>query len=187
MPIPTLVTERLILRGVTEADADSYERHFVDYDVIRHLSAEVPWPYPTGGVRAFICAAIVPVQGHDRWVWGLHRKDVDGVIGAIDLRRDGERKNRGFWLGREFWGRGYMTEAVIRVNDFAFNELGFERLLFANAVSNERSRNIKLKTGARFIGVAPGKFVDAGYTQQEMWALTKEQWLAWKSRISEQR
>jgi len=180
MPIPTLVTERLILRGVTEADAESYERHFVDYEVIRHLSADVPWPYPADGVRNFIREAILPAQGHDRWVWGLHRKDADGMIGQIDLRRHGTRKNRGFWLGRAFWGRGYMTEAVSRVNDFAFDELGFERLLFANAVGNEASRKIKLKTGARFIGVAPGTFVDAAYTQQEMWELTKEQWLAWR-------
>jgi RimJ/RimL family protein N-acetyltransferase len=180
MPIPALVTERLILRGVTEADADAYERHFVDYEVIRHLSAEVPWPYPADGVRSFIRDVIVPVQGHDRWIWGLHRKDAEGVIGAIDLRRDSERKNRGFWLGRAFWGNGYMTEAVSCINDFAFETLGFERLTFANAVGNEASRKIKVKTGARFVGVAPGKFVDAAYTQQEMWELTKEQWLAWR-------
>ncbi|WP_158628929.1 GNAT family N-acetyltransferase [Dyella choica] len=182
MPVPTLVTERLILRGITEADAEPYERHFVDYEVIRHLSAEVPWPFPAGGVGAFIRDRIVPVQGQDRWVWGLHRQGVDGVIGAIDLRRYGERKNRGFWLGREFWGKGYMTEAVIRVNDFAFDELGFERLVFANAVGNERSRNVKLRTGARLVGVAPGAFVDPAYTRQEIWELTKEQWLAWRGR-----
>ncbi|GLQ86461.1 GNAT family N-acetyltransferase [Dyella flagellata] len=180
MPIPMLATERLNLLGVTEADAEAYEHHFVDYEVIRHLSAEVPWPFPAGGVQAFIRDQIVPVQGQDRWVWGLHRKSVDGLIGTIDLRRYGERKNRGFWLGRAFWGHGYMTEAVIRVNDFAFDELGFERLIFANAVGNERSRNIKLRTGARLVGLTPGAFVDPGYTRQEIWELTKEQWVAWR-------
>jgi RimJ/RimL family protein N-acetyltransferase len=180
MTIPTLVTQRLILRGVTEDDAEAYERHFVDYEVIRHLSADVPWPYPAGGVRAFIRDVIVPMQGHDRWVWGLHRKDAEGLIGAIDLRRHGARKNRGFWLGRAFWGRGYMTEAVTRINDCAFDELGFERLVFANAVGNKRSRDIKLRTGARLLGEEPGRFVDDAYTRQEMWELTKEQWLRWR-------
>jgi RimJ/RimL family protein N-acetyltransferase len=181
LSIPTLLTERLILRGVTAADTEAYERHFVDYEVIRHLSAEVPWPMPVDGVRAFIRERIVPVQGQDRWVWGVHRKDAEGVIGAIDLRRHGERKNRGFWLGRPFWGKGYMTEAVIRINEFAFEELGFERLVFANAVGNERSRNIKLRTGARLVGVVPGAFVDPAYTRQEIWELTRQQWAAWQA------
>lgn len=51
MSIPTLVTDRLILRGLSEDDAGAYERHFVDYEVIRHLSATAPWPHPEGGVR----------------------------------------------------------------------------------------------------------------------------------------
>lgn len=41
MLIPTLVTARLILRGLSEDDAGAYERHFVDYEVVRHLPATV--------------------------------------------------------------------------------------------------------------------------------------------------
>ena len=175
-PIPTLFTERLALRGVTEADAAAYERHFVDYEVIRHLSAAVPWPYPEGGVRAFIRDQVLPAQGRDRWVWGLHLKGAPGLIGAVDLWREGRPENRGFWLGRPFWGRGYMTEAVVRITDFAFDELGFERLVFANAVGNRRSRNLKERTAATLVDVAPAAFVDPAYRRTEIWQLTKEQW-----------
>lgn len=180
MSIPTLVTDRLMLRGLNEDDAGAYERHFVDYEVIRHLSATVPWPYPAGGVRTFIREHVLPEQGRDRWVWGLHRKDAEGVIGAIDLWRKGRPENRGFWLGRAFWGHGYMTEAALRVNDFAFEELGFDRLVFANAVGNRRSHDVKARTGATLIGVLPGRFVDPAHTQQEVWELTKAQWMVWR-------
>ncbi|WP_082109434.1 GNAT family N-acetyltransferase [Azospirillum thiophilum] len=157
--ISELFTDRLVLRGLTENDIEAYERHFIDYEVIRHLSAVISWPYPKGGIRSFICDQVLPMQGKDRWVWGLHLKETEELIGSIDLRREGSRGNRGFWLGRPFWGRGYMTEAVIRVTDFAFQDLGFDHLVFTNAVGNQRSHNIKARMGAVLMGVAPTAFV----------------------------
>lgn len=44
-----------------------------------------------------------------------------------------------------------MTEAVKPVMNFAFKELGFDQLVFTNAVGNQRSRRIEEKTGARLI------------------------------------
>ena len=179
--VPTLLTERLALRAVTEADADSYERHFVDYEVIRHLSARVPWPYPDRGVADFIRGEILPAQGRDRWIWGLHVKGNDsGLIGVIDLWRQGSPEHRGFWLGRAFWGRGYMNEAVVRVTDFAFDDLGFDHLVLSNAVGNRRSHDVKARTGARLVETAPQKFVDPTYTHAEIWRLTKAEWQAWR-------
>ena len=179
--IPNLFTERLVLRGVTEADVEAYEGHFVDYEIIRRLSAIVPWPYPEGGVRAFIRDQILPAQGRERWMWGLHLEGADGLIGAVDLWRAGKPENRGFWLGQPFWGREYMTEAVIRVTDFAFHELGFGQLVFANAVGNRRSHDIKARTGAELVDVVPAKFLDPTYTQHEIWRLTKKQWRDWRN------
>lgn len=175
--LPTFETKRLILKEVSLADVPSYEKYFVDYEVIGHLSAAVPWPYPKNGVEEFLKTVILPQQGKDRWLWGLYRKEKsDEVIGCVDLWREGRPENRGFWLGRPFWGNGYMTEAVEPVMNYAFNELGFEKLTFANAVGNSRSRRIKEKTGARLIDVRPAKFVNPSYTEHEVWELTKEDW-----------
>jgi RimJ/RimL family protein N-acetyltransferase len=85
-------------------------------------------------------------------------------------------ENRGFWLGRRLWGRGLMSEAVQPVLGFAFGDLGFDRLVFTNAVGNERSRRIKENTGARLIDVRPAKFVDRSYSDHEIWELTKNEW-----------
>lgn len=66
--VPTFETERLFLRGVGIEDAASYEKHFVDYEVISELASAVPWPYPKGGVYEYVRSTIVPAQGNDRWV-----------------------------------------------------------------------------------------------------------------------
>jgi hypothetical protein len=60
--------------------------------------------------------------------------------------------------------------------DYAFNALGFEKVILANAVGNERSRRIKEKNGAHLLRTEPAKFVNPTYTEHEIWELTKEQW-----------
>lgn len=175
--LPEFQTARLILRGITLADAEAYHRHFVDYEVIQHLSNAVPWPYPNDGVQLFIENFILPNQGKDRWMWGIYLKDNSSeLIGGIDLWRQGRPEHRGFWLGKKFWGMGYMTEAVKPVMDYAFDHLSFEKIILSNAVGNLRSRRIKEKTGATFIGTRPSKFVSPLYTESELWEITKENW-----------
>jgi len=171
-------TERLLLRAVTAEDIPSYTKHFVDYEIIEHLAAAVPWPYPANGVDWFLKEVIWPVQGKTRWMWGLFEKsNPTELIGCVDLWRVGHPENRGFWLGKKFWGKGYMTEAVDPVMAYAFNELGFEKLVFANAAGNLKSRRIKEKTGCRLIDIRPAKFVNPKYTEHEICELTKEEWL----------
>lgn len=179
--LPVFKTDRLILRGVELSDAESYQKNFADYEVIRHLSHHVPWPYPEDGVYNFLKDGILPSQGSDRWTWAILLKDQpDEVIGVVDLWRKGSPENRGFWLARKHWGKGIMTEAVEPVMDYAFKYLGFETLIFANAVGNTRSRRVKEKTGAKLTDVKPAKFVDPQYTEHEIWELNKEDWFASK-------
>ncbi|MBP9791646.1 MAG: GNAT family N-acetyltransferase [Rickettsiales bacterium] len=174
---PTFRTERLILREITEADAPSYEENFVTYDVISQLSKAVPWPYPKDGVLEWIKNEILPKNGKDKWVWGISLKDKPNeIIGVVELWKEGKPENRGFFLGKRFWGQGFMTEAVKPVTNYAFDVLGFEKLIFANALGNNRSRRIKEKTGARLIRLEPAKYVSPDYTQREVWELKKEEW-----------
>lgn len=179
MPIPEFTTKRLTLRGVRESDAPCYTEQFVDYEVIRNLSAVVPWPYPPDGVMEYIQRTILPNQGNNRWTWGIFLKErPERLIGAIELWRPGSPENRGFWLGRAYWGQGLMTEAVVPVMDYAFDTLGFDVLVFSNARGNSRSRRIKEKTGARLVRTEPAGFVDPAFKEREVWELSKAEWYA---------
>lgn len=176
--IPQFETERLILRAPTEQDIPAWQKYFADFGIIGHLNKNVPWPYPADGAAQFFYEKVAPVQGKDEWIWGLFLKpNPDEAIGLVHLRRNGElHGHRGFWLARKYWGRGLMTEAVARVMDYAFGELGFESMILCNAFGNTRSRRVKEKTGAIFIRVEPAEFNDPQYTQREVWELTKERW-----------
>ncbi len=181
--LPEFETKHLFLRGVRIEDWESYEKNFADYEVIQHLSHHVPWPYPKGLVKTYLEDLILPEQGKTRWLWAIFLKDNrDEVIGCVDLWREGRPENRGFWLAKKCWGRGFMTEAVTPITEYAFSALGFEKLVFANAVGNLRSRRIKEKTGAIFIEKQPAKFVDPKYTEHEIWELTKLNWNKFKNK-----
>jgi [ribosomal protein S5]-alanine N-acetyltransferase len=170
-------TDRLLLNPLRLEDATDYQKHFVDYEVIQHLSANVPWPYPENGVREFLEKIILPGQGKERWTWGIFLKVApQELIGCVDLWRKPCPENRGFWLGRKFWGQGYMSEAIRPIMDYAFNDLGFEKVFLTNAVGNERSRRVKEKSGARLIETRPAKFVGQQYNETELWELSKEAW-----------
>lgn len=171
-------TDRLILRPIRLSDADSYQKNFCNYEIIRHLSHLVPWPYPDDGAYQFIKNVLLPNQGVSRWTWVLLLKDDPSeIIGAVDLWREAQPENRGFWLAHPYWGNGFMREATDVVTQYAFTDLGFEKLVFANAVGNIRSRKIKEKSGARLLETRPAQFVDPIYTEHEIWQLTKAEWL----------
>ncbi len=177
MNLPTFTTSRLILRAINENDYSSYEKYFNDYDVIRFLVKTVPWPYPKNGVKDYIEQQIFPYLGNDRWLWGIFLKALPHeLIGAIELRRIANPDNRGFWLGKHFWGKGIMTEALAPITEYAFDILGFEKMIFTNAVGNRASRRLKEKMSARFLYREAAEFVDPSLKEHEVWELSKKDW-----------
>lgn len=160
---------------LVETDAPAYQHYFVDCKVIRQLAASVPWAYPDDGVVNYIRSDIIPEQGRERWVWAITRKENPSeLIGAIELMRKATPTNRGFWLGSPSWGRGYMTEAVKPSTHYAFRKLGFEKLIFVNAVGNRRSARMKDKSGARLIRREAASYVDPSLTERELYELLKD-------------
>jgi RimJ/RimL family protein N-acetyltransferase len=55
----------------------------------------------------------------------------------------------GYLLGRDYWGRGYATEAATAVRDWAFANLDLERLIALILPGNERSAAVARKLGMK--------------------------------------
>jgi len=177
-PLPSLETPRLILRPVSLRDADAVQANFNDWEVIRHLSLQVPWPYPEDGARQFISEVLLPAMAKGNCMcWALVEKEgTDEAIGLLEYRCGANASDhRGFWLGRQYWGKGYMTEAVTAFQDYVFFELGVDELVLHNAKVNTRSHRIKEKTGARFVQLVSIPHHE-GVTETEQWVVTREAW-----------
>jgi RimJ/RimL family protein N-acetyltransferase len=72
-----------------------------------------------------------------------------------------------------------MTEAVIAVNDYWFDVLGFPVLRAPKAIANVASRRISEKTGMRMVGTEERNLV-SGRLESEMWEITAKEWRAFR-------
>jgi [ribosomal protein S5]-alanine N-acetyltransferase len=180
-----ITTDRLVLRPLSLQDAPAIQKYFPHWDIVRHLSAEaITWPYPPDGAEKFLRNIALPAmaRGED-WYVGITRKDdpAPEVIGVVHLRRDTASGNRGIWLAADFQGRGYMQEAVTALNDYAFDVLGFDRLIIKNAADNTASRKLKQKTAARHIATVPASHYLDGCPAQDIWELTAMEWRGFRA------
>jgi len=176
--IPTLETPRLLLRPLSIEDADQVQELFPQWEIVRHLNALVPWPYPSDGAYTFFRDVALPsVARGEQWIWTLRPKtDPDRVIGSISLMRS-DSENRGFWLGLPWHGQGLMTEAADAVTDFWFDTLGFPVLRVPKAVANVASRRVSEKQGMRVIATVDRDYV-SGRCRAEIWEITAVEWRA---------
>jgi ribosomal-protein-alanine N-acetyltransferase len=179
-PTPVLETERLVLRPLCLDDVPAIQRRFPHWEIVRHLAARVPWPYPADGAASHVAECLEQMARREKCYWAIFLKGGPAdLIGRIDLWPDDgvSRSQRGFWLDPEFQGGGLMTEAAERVTAFAFVELGWPHLWLGNAEANGASGRIKEKQGARLIDRVPFRFVEGEGTRM-VWLLRREDWLA---------
>ena len=178
---PILVTDRLVLRPLQEQDAPAIQRLFPQWEVVRWLTAAIPWPYPSDGAATNMSPG--PWQTRtwpSSWAWAITLKGSDELRGRIDLWPfDGKNRDmRGFWLDPELHGRGLMTEAANAVTAFALERLNWPFLYLTNAVANRASARVKEKQGAIEIAREPFAYVSGEDQRQILACSTREAWLA---------
>ncbi|TKI05230.1 GNAT family N-acetyltransferase [Martelella alba] len=176
MGIPIITTDRLILPPLVAQDAVQIQLIFPQWDIVRYLTAAVPWPYPGDGARQFIEKVALPAMlAGKAWYWTLRQKSSPAqIIGVINLS-DETDNHRGFWLSPAFQGRGFMFEACRAVTDFWFNTLQRPVLRVPKASANAASRRISTKSGMRLIKTEKKDYV-CGTLDSELWELTREEW-----------
>ena len=152
-------------------------------EVVEFLNGSIPWPYPDNGAEEFLSFVLPEMSQRKRFIWALTitQANVNELVGLIELDPYGPF-NRGFWLIPEHHKKGYMTEAVTAVNDFAFNVLEMPSMRLGNALPNIGSRKLKERSGAVLIEIIPEVEFVGGIYPEEVWELTAEEW--WENRAN---
>jgi ribosomal-protein-alanine N-acetyltransferase len=70
----------------------------------------------------------------------------------------------GYWIDQRYANKGFMTEAVLGLTDYGFNELKLHRIEINLRPENESSRRVAEKAGYHLEGERPSYLhIDGGW------------------------
>ena len=153
--IPTLKTQRLVLRGIKVGDCfDMFE-----YARLAKVTKFLTWsPHPD---VEYTKNYLKMLGNHYKlgsfYDWAIIDTEQEKMIGTCGFTRFNLPNNSaeiGYVLNPEYWGRGIAVEAAREVVRFGFEELGLNRIEARYMVGNEASKRVMEKLGMSFEGVA---------------------------------
>ena len=174
-----LMTQRLILRRWNQKDAEDLYRYACDPDV----GPIAGWPPHKNPDES---RAVIRDVLNGREAYAICLKEDRKAIGAIELKLNGhtdltdrdDECEMGYWLGKPFWGRGIVPEAVTEMLRRAFEDIGMQKVWVGYYEGNSKSKRVQEKCRFRFQRKSEG--VDVPLMQEKrtgyVSSLTKDQW-----------
>ncbi|MEJ2355154.1 MAG: GNAT family N-acetyltransferase [candidate division WOR-3 bacterium] len=147
---PTLTTKRLILRPLLLSDADRV-RLLAGNRKIADKMLNIPHPYKKGIAREWISTHQAKFEEGEAIHFAIVLKSGEVLIGVIGLNvnKDYNRAELGYWIGEEFWGRGYATEAARAVVEYGFLRLSLHKITSSHFARNPASGKVMRKIGMK--------------------------------------
>ena len=174
-----LETKRLILRPWELSDASSLYQYASDPDV----GPSAGWAVHTDidDSRRVIREILSKPE-----TYAVVRKGTDEAVGSISLMfgadnmsgKDSEPE-LGYWIGKPFWGNGYIPEAAECLIRRAFADLNADAVWCGYYEGNDKSRRVGEKCGFSYVRTNPRGDTQLGYTLPEIETkILREQWLS---------
>ena len=173
MHIPTLETQRLIMRKITPKDTDDMYEYSKDPNVTRYLL----W-YPHADreyTKAYVKLLQRQYKRGEFFDWGLELKETGKMIGTCGITSVDYQNNSceiGYVISEKFWNMGYATEAVKRVLRVCFDTFGFRRVEALHMEGNDASGAVMKKCGMKKEGtLRDAIFVKDEYRTVCVWSI----------------
>lgn len=175
-----LETERLILRPFQAGDDEAMFRNWAsDPTVTRYLT----WPaHESIQVTQWVLNAWIgqyDQPGHYQWAIVLKASgEPVGSIAAVNVNDSAQWVEIGYCLGKNWWRQGIMSEALKRVMDFFFREVGVGRVQARHDPRNPGSGGVMRKCGMSFEGVLrQADRNNQGICDAVMYSILREEYL----------
>jgi len=163
----TITTARLVLRPFDITDAQRISELCNNYNIYKS-TLTLPYPYPIESALAWIPTHEDNFKNDRLYEFALTDKTTGELYGAMSLSNNKTHKNGevAYWVGEEYWGNGYATEALKALITFAFTEKGYHKVWGRFFDSNPSSGRVMQKAGMVKEGllsehiIKEGKFLD---------------------------
>lgn len=142
-----LETERLIMREMTHADLLSLCEIMKDENTMYAYEGA----FSDAEVQEWLERQILRYQKWNFGLWAVVLKETGKMIGQCGLTmqpwKDGEVLEIGYLFNRNYWHKGYATEAAAACKRYAFDVLKAEEVCSIIRDTNIRSQNVALRNG----------------------------------------
>lgn len=172
----TLETERLLLRPLVLSDLEEVYSYSSDYEVAKYMYAlsfnkdEIP-PKEITADFLKLCEDEWQKEVQDFYEFAIMEKASGRQIGHIalyHLEEDNNGGEFGWILSREFWGKGYCTEAATELKRFAFETLHLTKIQAHCDEKNITSSRVMEKIGMKKVwGNGPRVYPNTGVESTE--------------------
>ena len=145
-----IVGEKCYLSPVNPEDAERYTEMLSDYEVARNLVV-APQVISLPQEREFLKR--LDSEGHTFAIVDLKTDQLLGNCGLSSVDLINGSAECGIFIGnKDFWNRGYGTEAMCLLLDYAFNLLNLENVMLQVFDFNSRAIRSYIKCGFKEIG-----------------------------------
>jgi len=156
-------SNRLSLRELTLADVSSrYEAWMNDAETVRFMESRFT-QHTQQSLKAFVVGVLADKSSHLLAIVlkenGQHIGNLK--VGPIDVHH--AYASLGLMIGeKECWGKGYGSEAIAIVCDWAFSELGLNKITAGAYATNVGSIRAFEKVGFECEGILRDQYLDQG-------------------------
>ena len=141
-PFPILKTQRLILRQIIQEDLENIykglsnpqviKQYGVSYDSLEATQEQMLWFKNQEETQSGIWWAICDLKDQTFY----------GACGFNDKNAPQQKAEIGFWLLPQFWGKGFITEALPAISTYAFEKLHLNRIEAFVETENTPSKKV---------------------------------------------
>jgi RimJ/RimL family protein N-acetyltransferase len=178
--LPTLDSERLRLRALSERDVADVFALYADADAVRFGYA--PRMESLDDARRLVEETARLARDRSVFHFGVADRERDQVIGHATLfrwEREQRRAELGYSIRRDLWGRGFGTEAAATLVAFAFDQLDLRRIEADADPRNTASIRVLEKLGFVREGVLRERWEIGGDIQDAIvFGLLQREWKA---------
>ena len=161
--MPTLETQRLILRPMNMGDAEDIFEYSQDPQVSQHVLWDAHASIAES--KAYLRYILRQYRNNEPSSWGIvlkQSKKLIGTIGYMWWNQQNRASEVGYSLSRAYWNHGYMTEALRATLSFGFEQMHLYRIEAQHEVDNPASGRVMEKVGMQKEGVLRGRLYNKG-------------------------
>lgn len=144
---PIIITDRLELKKIESTDSNYVYNILSDEDVIKYDTFDL---YKDINQAKSLIEFFHEQYDKNRAIfWGIFIKNTKVMIGfcKLEIEVPKVRADIGYDLAKKYWNKGFMTEALKAIIDFAFENIGVNRIEASVDIKNEASIKVLKKNG----------------------------------------